>query len=90
MSAYYYLCCKECQISLNLGKKIALGGAHSLVMQGVFSEAERNWLNNDRAWHAVQRFLQDHEGHELVFTSDEAFSQMQLYESADGDELMTR
>lgn len=87
MSSYYYLCCKKCGISMNLGKKIAWGDAQ-FKMQGVFSENERNWISDNRAWFAVERFLQNHEGHELVFVSDSEFPALQLYEAADADELM--
>lgn len=87
MSAYFYLCCKKCEISLNLGKKIAIE-SESIVMQGFFSEKQRAWVSDGRTWLAIQRFLQDHEGHELVFSSDEVFPLMQIYDSADGDDLL--
>ena len=89
MSNYHYLCCKKCEISLNLGKKLAIGNS-CLVMQGIYSEAERAWINDGRAWLIVQAFLQKHDGHELIFASDEDFPTVQLYDYADGDELLTK
>lgn len=85
MSDYYNLCCKDCEISLNLGKKIAKG--EKLVMQGLFSEESKSWVEGDKAWLAIQAFLQKHQGHALVFDSDSVFSEIQYYEQQEYDEL---
>jgi len=61
MGAYYYLCCKTCRISLNLGKKLAKEGGR-LVVQGVYSEKERAWLNDKRAWDIIQAFFNSMKG----------------------------
>lgn len=86
MSEYFNLCCKDCEISLNLGKKISRNG--KLVMQGMFSEEKKEWVGGDAAWVALQYFLQLHQGHTLIFESDSTFPEMQLYEQQDFDDLM--
>lgn len=89
MSAYFYLCCKNCEISLYLGKKIA-SEEKSLTLQGVYLEENKAWNNDVRAWRVIQRFLQDHEMHELLFASDEHFPEIHLYEPANTDELLSK
>lgn len=87
MGEYHYLCCKSCRISLNLGKK--LGREHSrLVVRGGYSDKHRTWLNDGRAWFIIQAFMQQHQGHELMFVSDTEFSQIQLYDYVEGDEFL--
>ncbi|MET0028058.1 MAG: hypothetical protein ABW101_10515 [Candidatus Thiodiazotropha sp.] len=85
MSDYFNLCCKDCKISLNLGKKISKGDV--FIMQGMFSEEDRKWIEGDRAWLAIQAFLQKHQGHALVFDSDSNFPEMQFYDQLEFDEL---
>lgn len=87
MGTYYYLCCKNCRISLNLGKKLAKEGGR-LVVQGVYSDKERAWLNDKHAWDIIQAFFQQHEGHDLLFVNDDDFSQIQLYDYVEGDDLL--
>jgi hypothetical protein len=56
-------------------------------MQGMFSEKEKKWIGGDRAWLAIQAFLQKHQGHSLIFDSDSKFPEMQLYDQQEFDEL---
>ncbi len=82
---YYNICCRDCEVSLNFGKKIAKG--ERLVLQGMFSEQEMKWVDEGRVWLALQAFLQKHEGHALIFDSDAKFPEMQFYERQMFDEL---
>lgn len=58
MGSYYSLCCKDCEVFLEFGKKILEG---ELVVQGMFSEKGLIGLRGGRAWFAFQAFLQEHE-----------------------------
>lgn len=78
MGVYYGVCCKDCEVCLSFGKKIAKGD--KLFLQGILSEREGGWIDGERAWLALQAFLQKHEGHALVFESDAKFPEMLYFD----------
>lgn len=87
MSAYHNLVCKECKKYLHCGKLLLKQDLYRI--QGLFSEREMIWIDDERCWRAIAQFLIAHEGHSLVFASDDVIKvHLDPYEAVGFDQLI--
>jgi hypothetical protein len=72
LGKYFQLECLDCSESISFGKLIRITEDLKLHLQGMYSERDSTWIDNEQCWHALQVFLFSHMGHGLVFRDDES------------------
>jgi hypothetical protein len=86
MGTYYHLSCKECRQYVHFGKKLHEDSKGAL--QGMYSEKNHSWVNDERIWDALQSFLLEHQGHTLVFDNDANDMSIDDYVEVELDHLL--
>jgi hypothetical protein len=88
MGTYYYLSCQQCGQYVHFGKMLRM--QERVVLQGMYSETARAWVQDERVWEALQAFLFDHSKHPLRFESDEDNSALDEYVEVEFDALLQK
>ena len=90
MGIYVQLDCLDCDTSLHLGKPVydRDSGSDGIVFQGMFSETDLEWINDERCWRALQAFLCRHRDHRLVFRRDDTSDAQNVEHCEEYDDLI--
>jgi hypothetical protein len=86
MGTYYHLACKQCRQFLHFGKKLYKDD--KFMLQGMYSEKNNNWINDERIWGVLQSFLLEHQGHTLVFDNDDTDISVEDYVEVELDHFL--
>ena len=89
MGVYVNLDCLDCSKSLHMGKPARYhSGEDRITLQGMYSESDQAWVNDERCWYAMQAFLCRHRNHKLVFRRDDTPEAQNIAQEEEYDEMI--